>query len=323
MTPELMSPCPSILADGFYIGCYQEECVRNDYRYNFSPESLTSDNCTTLCGESGYLFAAISNGTDCTCGYQFMCFNHSRRLNLTGNCGIPCPGDNERFCGGWGKVLAYIVSSSTKNTGACEQTSAAASVTSSKTLTTDASSQQIELCDCAIHAVFSAAVGSILTLVIFLVVTCCIVRRCKGRRKVDHTTACQTNSGSATFTPQKMEVSELQARTERLSDMEQRASTSSSPDGGLSIQISDTPVSQNLVIEANPDEYQKLHHAYQKQIFVTRNPDEEQEDAFAVLPESCYNRLSEEVPHIYDVLDGDDYRCFLSNESDTLDEKWK
>ncbi|XP_072170154.1 uncharacterized protein [Diadema setosum] len=323
-----VTPLPSCVdrTYGLYIGCYQEECVQNNHQFSFG-RSLIIDNCTAFCRESGYRFAGISNGTECTCGYEFECLDHSHRLNLTDNCGIPCPGDNEQWCGGWGKILAYIVSSSINisTAGACDEPN----------------EQPFEW-HYKYYVVYFAA-GGVLILVINVLTTCCIIRRCKRRRTVALTASYHADSEPATFTPHMTEVnlnamidsplrsSTLPARTGRANGIASAASSFSSRSHTLSSRRNgSTAALQTSAIDDDDSggEYTQLQHSYQKQIYMTpfagnsirakgegsARPAERQDDTCAMLRAgACYSEERLATPHLYDVLEEGGFGHALDN----------
>ncbi|XP_071496735.1 uncharacterized protein [Diadema antillarum] len=295
---QISTPTGGSRSDYYCIGCYQEEFVRNDYRPDLSFASLSVDNCTAFCRESGYPFAGISNGTVCTCGCELKFFNHSRTLNST-DCGIPCPGDPERRCGGWGKALVYIATSpqpsTTRACYACNQTILS------------------ESCDYVKCVVFSAAVGSALTLVLSVVTTCC-VRRWKRRP------ASQTNSWSATFPPHTADANRGSAVD---SPSTHKTATLTSLGRIFSPRRKEAYALHDPAIKANPCESTEMQqHIYQSQIYATPNPAAEQVGEYATLPGSS---CREAAPHLYmyDTVKGSDYECILSNEDDIEGEKCK
>ncbi|XP_072170159.1 uncharacterized protein [Diadema setosum] len=315
---------PACSTYGYYIGCYKADCVRNDHRFNRT-SSITLDNCTASCRDGGYPFAGISNGTVCTCGYEFKCFDSSQSLNLKDNCGIPCPGDPKHRCGGWGKALVYIVSYSNISTpdGACDE-------------------QPEQTFNWLDYVVYFAA-GGVLILVVNVLATCCIVRRCKRRRTVALTASYHARSEPATFTPHMTEVnlnamiesplrsSTLPARTGRANGIALAASSFSSRSHTLSSRRNGSSAAlQTSAIDDDDSggEYTQLQHHYQKQIYMTpfagksirakgegsARPAERQDDTCAMLRAgACYSEEKLASPHLYDVLEEGGFGYALDN----------
>ena len=89
------------------LGCYNQGSIPL-FTQTLSMNSNNSVlNCTGRCREAGFTYAAMLNGTGCSCGNLQPLASHRRELN---ECNVRCPGDTNKKCGGAaGRITAYYV----------------------------------------------------------------------------------------------------------------------------------------------------------------------------------------------------------------------
>ena len=97
--------CPSTKIQP--LGCYNEGSIGLFTRTLAMNSNNSVLNCTGRCREAGFTFAAMLNGTGCSCGNLQPLASHRRPLT---ECGINCPGDKSEKCGGpANRITCYYV----------------------------------------------------------------------------------------------------------------------------------------------------------------------------------------------------------------------
>ncbi len=97
--------CPSTKINP--LGCYDERSIGLFNKALSSSENNTILDCTGRCREEGFQYAAMLNGTGCSCGNLQPLGPHRRP---TTQCNVDCPGEPSEKCGGAAnRIDAYYV----------------------------------------------------------------------------------------------------------------------------------------------------------------------------------------------------------------------
>ncbi|XP_068166164.1 sialate:O-sulfotransferase 2-like [Antennarius striatus] len=89
-----------------YIGCYPDNTQNKALRgYSFVDESMTVLRCQNNCGERGYTYAGLENGTMCFCGNQVF-----TQTTVDGDCKTFCTGERT-LCGGVNRLSVFKLKS--------------------------------------------------------------------------------------------------------------------------------------------------------------------------------------------------------------------
>ena len=87
--------CPSTKIKS--LGCYNEESI-GLFTHTLTMNTNNSVlNCTGRCREASFTFAAMLNGTGCSCGNLQPLGTHRRPAT---ECNVDCPGEPSEKCGG-------------------------------------------------------------------------------------------------------------------------------------------------------------------------------------------------------------------------------
>ena len=97
--------CPSTKIAS--LGCYNEGSIGLFTKSLSSDTNNTVLSCTGRCREEGFQYAAMLNGTGCSCGNLQPLSPHRQP---TTDCNVDCPGDPSEKCGGAAnRINAYYV----------------------------------------------------------------------------------------------------------------------------------------------------------------------------------------------------------------------
>ncbi|CAK9299382.1 unnamed protein product [Gordionus sp. m RMFG-2023] len=115
-----------------YLGCYLDDYPKRDVASKriFSP-NLTNTLCAAKCGRQGYPYSATQWSTECFCGHSYGAFgthfqprrystlmaNHSGKKPIISHisaCRMPCPGNQDEYCGGNNANSVYYTNLETK-----------------------------------------------------------------------------------------------------------------------------------------------------------------------------------------------------------------
>ncbi|XP_063969754.1 uncharacterized protein LOC129282724 [Lytechinus pictus] len=89
-----------------YKGCYAQSCMEFDYTFNTTDFENDPSSCSGACREGGFPVASLYNRSLCSCSCTHACTNFVLPEEY---CGLPCPGDSFKACGGFTSVSVYRV----------------------------------------------------------------------------------------------------------------------------------------------------------------------------------------------------------------------